>query len=229
MTINYSTVFAGISSSPRATSRLVKRADPARWLCSESAAADGAVTIPYTLTDGTAMEGVNYVGVGGTVSFADGQTTATITVLVLDDGVIGPTKSLTVMLGAPSIGLLSTTGPTTATLGITDDDATSSFNFSSSGGSSLGLGSFTAREDVGFATIVVTRTGDLSIPATVDYATGAGTATPGFNYFDTHGTLQFAAGAASATFQIQILDDGIIDTPGTVNITLSNPTGSIRR
>jgi hypothetical protein len=42
------------------------------------------VTIDFTTMDGTAFAGVNYVATSGTLTFAPGETTKTITVNVID-------------------------------------------------------------------------------------------------------------------------------------------------
>lgn len=83
-------------------------------------------------------------------------------------------------------------------------------------------------EGQAFATITVTRVGGTEGAVSVDYATGAGTATSGADYTDVGGTLTFADGdAAAKTFTIPILADAAIEPfpDETVLLTLSNPTG----
>jgi uncharacterized repeat protein (TIGR01451 family) len=48
----------------------------------------GAVSVSFATADITAQAGLNYVATSGTVNFADGQTTATITIPVLVDNLI---------------------------------------------------------------------------------------------------------------------------------------------
>ena len=45
------------------------------------------VTVAYATANGTALAGSDYVAQNGTLTFAPGQTTATITVTILDDAV----------------------------------------------------------------------------------------------------------------------------------------------
>ncbi len=53
----------------------------------------GTATVQYATADGTAHAGVNFTASSGTVTFQPGQTSQTITVPVLDDGVVtGPLK-----------------------------------------------------------------------------------------------------------------------------------------
>lgn len=46
---------------------------------------DGVVTVGYSTADGTAVEGLDYVGTDGVLEFAHTETTKTITVSILDD------------------------------------------------------------------------------------------------------------------------------------------------
>jgi uncharacterized protein (TIGR03118 family) len=74
--------------------------------------------------------------------------------------------------------------------------------------------------------ITVTRAGDLTVPSKVNYATFDGTATQGKDYLLAAGTLSFAAGQASSTFQVLIPDDSFSESSETVRLVLSNPTGA---
>jgi len=74
------------------------------------------------------------------------------------------------------------------------------------------------------ATITVTRTGDISNPATVQYATSDGTAMAGRDYTATSGILTFNPNEASQSFVVSILNNST-NQGGTVNLTLSQPSG----
>jgi subtilisin family serine protease len=76
------------------------------------------------------------------------------------------------------------------------------------------------------APIVVTRQGDTSNAATVDFVTSDGTASQRTDYITAAGTLTFAPGQTSRTFNILLIDDGYVEQTETVNITLSNPVGA---
>ncbi|HZH29791.1 MAG TPA: Calx-beta domain-containing protein [Pyrinomonadaceae bacterium] len=77
--------------------------------------------------------------------------------------------------------------------------------------------------------ITVTRTGSLTGVATVDYATGGGTATPGVDYTPASGTLTFAEGETTKTFTVSLIDDSIYEgaTRETIGVTLSGQTGDV--
>lgn len=80
-------------------------------------------------------------------------------------------------------------------------------------------------------TITVTRSGGSSVPATINYATSAGTATPGVcgigsaDYVESNGTLNFTAGQTSSFFSVPICDDAVFEADETVDLSISSPTG----
>jgi hypothetical protein len=73
--------------------------------------------------------------------------------------------------------------------------------------------------------LTVTRTGDISGAATVDYASLDGTASERSDYLAALGTLRFAAGENSKTITVFIVDDRFGETPETFTVNLSNPIG----
>jgi hypothetical protein len=79
-------------------------------------------------------------------------------------------------------------------------------------------------ETAGLVTFTVERVGSTSASATIHYAAGGGTAQAGVNYTAASGTLTFSPGQATQTFQVAVLDDGVVDGDHTVNLTLSNPS-----
>jgi subtilisin family serine protease len=79
----------------------------------------------------------------------------------------------------------------------------------------------------GVAHIVVNRPGDNSSAVAVDYATSDGTASQRTRYIPALGTLTFAAGQTSASFDVIIINDGYVEQTQTVNLVLSNAVGAI--
>ncbi|MFN2491286.1 MAG: Calx-beta domain-containing protein [Pyrinomonadaceae bacterium] len=85
--------------------------------------------------------------------------------------------------------------------------------------------------------VVITRSGDTSFPATVNYATSdtaaatncnvvSGIASSRCDYIATVGTVNFAANENSKDILIPIVDDAYLEGNETFTITLGNPTGS---
>src|SRR5258706_2373060 len=75
------------------------------------------------------------------------------------------------------------------------------------------------------AQVTVTRLGDTSAPATVDYATSDGTAGSPADYFATSGTLHFSGGETFKTFSIPLVDDLYVEGNETIKLSLSDPSG----
>ena len=86
--------------------------------------------------------------------------------------------------------------------------------------------SFSASENAGSAVIRVSRYIGGSGAFTVNYATSDGTATAGSgDYTPASGTLSFAVGESTKTFNVLINNDSSDEPNETVNITLGSPGG----
>lgn len=101
----------------------------------------------------------------------------------------------------------------------------------------LSSASYIVSESAGRATITVSRIGDTSNAATVDYATAdaagasncsavTGNASARCDYTTTIGTIHFAAGETLKTLNIPLTDDGYAEGNETFAINLSNPSGT---
>ncbi|HEX8097258.1 MAG TPA: M12 family metallo-peptidase, partial [Pyrinomonadaceae bacterium] len=85
---------------------------------------------------------------------------------------------------------------------------------------------YVVSEGAGGVNVNVTRTGDTSSGATVDYATGNGTASDLRDYAQASGTLKFAPGETSKSFRVLVSDDLYVEGSETSTLTLSNPAGA---
>lgn len=83
-------------------------------------------------------------------------------------------------------------------------------------------------ESAGTATVQVMRTGGREGTGTVHFATSNGSATAGADYTAASGTLTFAPGEIIKSFAVPILNDGALEPPETIQITLSNAGGNTR-
>jgi TolB protein len=79
------------------------------------------------------------------------------------------------------------------------------------------------------ATITVQRFGYTTGTSTIDYATVDGTAKAGADYVATSGTLRFNPGESQKSFTVPIIYDKTPEPSETINLTLTNPTGSTAR
>jgi hypothetical protein len=73
--------------------------------------------------------------------------------------------------------------------------------------------------------LTVTRAGNISNAATIDYASEDGTASERSDYLAALGTLHFAAGETSKTIPVFIVDDRFGEGLETFNVNLTNPVG----
>ena len=84
-------------------------------------------------------------------------------------------------------------------------------------------------ESAGSIAITVSRTGDVSAAASVDYSAVAGTATAGIDFAETTGTLNWAVNDNNdKTFTIQLTENAAVESPETVLLALTNPSLSTR-
>ena len=188
-----------------------------------SSGTDGAVSVDYATSDGSAAAGSDYSAVAGTLSFASGAGgTQNVNVPILDDGGDENDETINFSLSNPTGG--ATLGsPSTATLTIVDDDTggtpvPGTLGFSAS--------SYQVAENGGNATITVGRSGGSSGAVSVNYSSSNGSGTAGNDYTPVAGTLTWSDGdSASKSFQVPILDDSAADGNKTVNLLLQNPGG----
>jgi len=73
--------------------------------------------------------------------------------------------------------------------------------------------------------VLVTRSGDTSAAATVDYVSANGTASDRSDYMAALGTLHFAGGETSKIVPVFIVNDAFGETPETFSLNLMNPVG----
>ncbi|HKS26423.1 MAG TPA: Calx-beta domain-containing protein [Pyrinomonadaceae bacterium] len=196
-----------------------------------SAASAKTVTVDYATADGTATAGSDYQSASGTLTFAPGDLTKTITVQVSGDTLNEPVETFFVNLtNAQNATISDSQGLGTIP---NDDEPTVQFTQSS----------YQIREDAhntpqGFTslTIEVVRGGDTSVAATVKYFTSdasggnecdkvMGQASQRCDYAMKAGTLRFAAGEANKTIEIPIIDDGYKEGNEFFSIQLQSPVG----
>jgi hypothetical protein len=82
----------------------------------------GSVAVGFQTSNGSALGGSDFTDTSGTLNFGDGITSQTITIPVLDDGIVESDESFTVSL-ANAINDASIGSPGIATVTISDDDA----------------------------------------------------------------------------------------------------------
>jgi len=178
-------------------------------------AQEDTVTVNYAVTGGTATGGgVDYTLAPGILSFAPGETSKTITLYIVDDGLDEENETIEITLSNPTVIGLGNYSQHIYT--IIDPRPRVEFDTNSSSGV----------ESIGSATISVSSSFSLAETVTVDYAVTGGNATgSGVDYALTNGTLRFNPGDTTEDIIITIVDDSIEEFVETVELTLSNPIG----
>jgi fibronectin-binding autotransporter adhesin len=197
-----------------------------------SAASGLPVTVNYATANGTA-DATDYTAVPSTLlTFNPGDTTKTVNVLVNGDTVAEINETFFVNLsGATNAAISDNQGLGTI---LNDDGALIQFN---SATYTISEGASNTPEGFASLTVQVDRIGDLSGAATVRYATSDlsgsnectvtnGNASQRCDYLMLSGTLRFAAGEGTKTFQIPIVNDGYVEGAEVFTISLSNVTGA---
>ncbi|MGG5809358.1 Calx-beta domain-containing protein [Falsiroseomonas sp. CW058] len=195
-------------------------ATPVTFTVTRTGDAGAAASVAWNVTGAgaTASDFAGGVLPGGTVSFAAGQSSATITVEVAGDRDLEGDEGFAVALSAPSGAVL---GVARALATIRNDDALLTL----AGGGSVAEGSAGTTP----VTFTVTRTGDLRGTAGASWGVTGGTATaedfaggvlPG-------GTVSFATGQASATITVTLAADTALEADEAFTVTLSDATGAV--
>ena len=184
-----------------------------------SATSTSQVTVDYEdAGTGTATSGTDYTALSsGTLTFAPGDASKTVTVAVQGDRAAEPDETVVVQLSGASSGVDIGTGTGTGT--ILDNDR---------GPPIVRIHSANVREgDSGSASLNfrVTLSAASRQIVTVDYEdTGTGTATSGTDYTAlSSGTLTFSPGDVSQTITVLVQGDTEAERSETVVVTLSNP------
>ena len=165
------------------------------------------VTVAYSTSDGTAVAGADYEAVGGSLVFTPGETTATVSIPLVQDSLNEPDENFTVSLSNPANATLATA---TAEGLIIDDDLVA--QLAVAGGSGVEGGTVDFRVTLDTAS---TRT------VTVDYATAAETAHEDADYEPVRGTLTFLPGESAKTVKVTLVDDDVHEEDETFALNLS--------
>ncbi|WP_287630137.1 MULTISPECIES: Calx-beta domain-containing protein [unclassified Microcystis] len=177
----------------------------------------GAVSVTVNLTNGTATAPSDYNNTPITVNFANGETSKTVTIPIVNDSQLEADETFNLSLSNPQGGAILGT-QTTAVLTILNDD------LPQRGSINLNNSNYTVNEN-GTANITLTRTNGSDGEVSVILTPSNGSAVAGDDYTNTPITVNFANGETSKTVTIPIVSDNEFEFYETVNLTLTNPTG----
>jgi subtilisin family serine protease len=178
-------------------------------------AIDDPVTVEYRTVDGTGLAGVDYQAREGVLTFAAGQTQATIAIPVMGNSTPGQDRSFTVVLSHPTqINLGDVVGEAV----IRDDDAW------------LSIGDAAVVEgDAGSVQMqfTVRLSAAYPKPVQVNYATADESAKVGEDYTAASGTLTFAdGGPLEQPIVVTVAGDTVAELAETFRVELSAAVGA---
>ncbi|MEY9110621.1 glucose/arabinose dehydrogenase [Bradyrhizobium yuanmingense] len=184
-------------------------------------------TIEYTTneigTGGTATAGSDFIQPTfngrtntGQVVFGPGESTKSFTIQIANDQLTESNETFAIGLQNPGSGFLG--APRTVLVTIVDDDSPATI--------AMADVVLSVAESSPTATITLLRSGPVNQAATVGLTTSSGSALAGSDYTTTSGTVTFAAGQASQTVSVPIVNDTTPENDETFTVTLSNPTGA---
>jgi hypothetical protein len=180
--------------------------------------AGGAASVNYTTANGTAVAGNDYAATTGTLAFADGETSKTFTVPIINDAIYEAGESFTVALYGATDGAI-VGSPEKATITIIDDDTPPTISIAD------------ARMDEGNKgsanmLFTVTLSGTITVPATVKYATSGTTASTGSDFQSSNGTVTFNPGETLKTISVPVFGDTDVEPDETFSISLLVPVNA---
>jgi hypothetical protein len=170
------------------------------------------LAVGYAMS-GTATAGTDYPAPSGSVTFAAGSPTATVSINPASDNTVESAETITLTVSAGTGYTVGAPGAATGT--ITNDDSTVTVAALPS----------SVVENSGTAMVyTVTRTGYTANALVVGYAM-SGTATSGTDYPSPTGSVTFAASSTTATVSITPTGDNAVEPAETVILTASAGTG----
>ena len=186
-----------------------------------------ALTVNYSVggtatfnTDYSQSGAASFAATTGTIIFAAGASTATLTINPTTDTTFESNETVALTLATGSGYTIGTTTAVTGT--ITNDDSSSSVSINLSNNQTIVEGN-TSPQNASYS-VSLSNASTQSI--TVQYATTNGTATAGVDYTSTTGTLTFNPGDTSKVINIPILNDSLNEANETFTLTLNSPTNA---
>jgi hypothetical protein len=185
-----------------------------------SAASGQQVAVNYATANATATAPADYAAAGGTLTFAAGETTKTISVSVNGDGADEPNETFNLNLGG---AVNATISDNQGIATIVDDD-----------GPGISINDVSVGEGSGPAVFTVSLGAPSAQQVTVNYATANGTAVATDDYAAVPATtLTFAPGETTKTVSVTIANDGAdelnetftVNLSGAVNASISDAQG----
>ena len=174
---------------------------------------DREITVDYFTADGTATADVDYLAGSGTITFAPGETSKTVTIAVTGDNLDEVNETFWLNLDNATNAVIS---ELQGTLTIVDDDDAPV----------AAVNEVSIIED-GIESSLAAFTVSLNNPSgkeiTLDYTTVDGTAVAEVDYIANSGTITFAPGETTKTIEVEIIADTLDEINEAFGLELTNP------
>jgi hypothetical protein len=184
-----------------------------------------AITLPYTTADGTATAGEDYTATSGTLTFAPGQTTATVNVPVIGDTKVEASETFSLVV-TPSPEIANGTAASTGQALIVDDDSGGSLPTVSVRGAEISEGNANTSP----LRFVVSLSKPSATAVTVDFQTVGGTALENVDFERIGqggaGTIIFQPGETSKIIGTAAVGDRLPESDENLTLELFNPKGA---
>lgn len=182
-----------------------------------------SITLAYATADGSAQAGSDYTATSGNVTFAPGQTSATVSVPVSGDGSIEPSEFFHLNVtptGDIADGGLGASGMAT----VLDDDG-------AGGLPTISVEATNAYESIGSgfggtSYFTVTLSEASANAVTVGYEAYSGTGISQVDFPFTQGELTFAPGETSKTVDVRVTSDNVDETDESFVMQFFDPTNA---
>lgn len=171
------------------------------------------IEVTWSTGDGSATAGSDYATATGVVSFAPGQTNATLDVSVFGDALYEDDETMSVSIASED----AVVGDGEATGSILNDDIAPA----------VAIADTSANEaSSGVATFVVTLSAPSGMTTSIAYASANGTAKAPGDYLGVSGVLVFAPGETSKIVAVTIVNDTVVERAENFTLNLSSPVNA---
>ncbi|WP_339682931.1 Calx-beta domain-containing protein [Gimesia maris] len=170
------------------------------------------VFIDFSTVGQTATQSVDYEQLTGTLTFAPGELTKSIPIVITDDEYTEMTETL----------LINLFNLQTASSDVILADSQSVLTIEYDDIAKVSVNNITVNESSGSAVIQVTLDHPVSSTITLDYTTADDSASNASDYFGKSGTLTFLAGQQTKYVSIPILNDNLVEGNESFLFNLTN-------
>jgi hypothetical protein len=173
-------------------------------------------TVAFSTSNNTASAPADFTDTDVTVTFAAKQTTQTVNVPIIQDGLFEGPETVNLVLGSP-ITNAQLGSQKTATLTIVDDEV-----------ASFSISDATAVTEGADAAFTVSLNGALAVPSSVTWTAVSGTATSGSDFPAQSAAVAFAPGETSKGVTVHTTDDALDEPDGeTFTVELSAASAGV--